>query len=299
MSSEGSAGSATVIVPFAGSDAELRRCLEGLQRLALRDGDEVLVADNRSAATRVPVSAGNDDRARVRVVAAPGRRAPGCARNRAAAVAGGEWLVFVDADARPAPDLLDGYFTVAPEPRTGILAGAIVDVPGADTPAARHSARRGQLSQRVTLDRAGTPYAQSANLAVRRSAFAAVGGFDERARAGEDADLCFRLAAAGWGLEERPRATVHHETRATLAALAAQLARHGSGAAWLDRRYPGEFAAPGWPQLARRTARAVAAALSDAIHGRGDHAADDLVELIGGWAFAAGRWLPNRARRTS
>ena len=70
------------------------------------------------------------------------------------------------------------------------------------------------MSQRVTLDRAGTPYAQTANCAVRRVAFEAVGGFDEQARCGEDADLCFRLAALGWGLGERPEALVVHRTRA-------------------------------------------------------------------------------------
>ena len=91
-----------------------------------------------------------------------------------------------------------------PGERTAVLAGGIIDRPGSVGVGRRMTAERGQMSQRSTLDRAGTPYAQTANCAVRRSAFAAVGGFDEAARSGEDADLCFRLAAAGWGLEERP-----------------------------------------------------------------------------------------------
>ena len=39
----------------------------------------------------------------------------------------------------------------------------------------------------------------------------------------------------------RPSAVVTHHNRVTLRALARQRARHGSGAAWLDRHYPGRF----------------------------------------------------------
>jgi GT2 family glycosyltransferase len=117
-----------------------------------------------------------------------------------------------------------------------------------------------------------------------------------RARAGEDADLCFRLVRAGWKLEQRPAARVEHRARATVRALVAQLARHGSGAAWLERRYPGEFEAPGPAALLRRAttcARASAAALR-----RGDReaAAFALIELAGMAAFEGGRRLPNLRR---
>ena len=46
-----------------------------------------------------------------------------------------------------------------------------------------------------------------------------------------------------------------HLSRASLPALLAQLAGHGAGAAWLARRYPGEFPAPGAPALIRHCAR--------------------------------------------
>ena len=347
--------SVTVIVPFTGSDDRLRACLERLGQLIRRDGDEVLVADNRrrpgSGAWPVPADDGGgrvvdgrvvdgrvvqSGRARVvdgsgaRVVAARGRCAPGFARNRAAALAVGQWLVFIDADTRPDARLLDSYFDPPPRAGTAVLAGRILDVPGGRTLAARHSARRAQLSQRVTLDRAGTPYAQSANMAVRRSAFHALGGFDDCARAGEDADLCFRLARAGWQLEERPEAVVEHASRGTLTGLMAQLARHGSGAAWLNRRYPGEFPPLTWSAFGRRAARSGAQGLAAAFRrrrptvlggrrpevardrhrepgdrhqelvgdGRRELAGAALVELIGACAFEAGRLLPNRARRS-
>ena len=99
-----------MIVPFAGSDARAADLRGRLGQLELRAGDEVLVADNRPAVGRraAPPMA-------VRIVAAAGVRAPGFARNRAAALADGEWLVFIDADTRPSGDLLERYF----EPRAG------------------------------------------------------------------------------------------------------------------------------------------------------------------------------------
>ncbi len=287
----GARPTASVIVPFAGSPEELRACLDHLGRLAVRAGDEVLLADNRAGA------AGRGAAHGVRIIAADGVAAAGFARNRAAEVAHGEWLVFIDADARPSRDLLDRYFDQTPDEQTGMLAGGIADVPGGTSAASRYAAQRAQMSQRMTLDRARTPYAQTANLAVRATAFAAVEGFDEQARSGEDADLCFRLAQAGWALEERPAAFVEHPTRASLGALLGQMARHGSGAAWLNRRYPGEFPAPGARAFGGRLAHAGAGALRGARSGDREQVDAGLVEVVEACALLVGRFLSNEARR--
>lgn len=309
----------SVIVPFAGRSDELEQLVERLRQIALGVGDELIVADNGSRpaprraridnrreprtsdtpgtpgtpATRtMPVSAAPG----LRVLAARGLRSAGFARNRGAEIAAGEWLVFIDADTQPNGSLLDDYFDPSPGAGTGVLAGGILDVAQSSTRAARHSAARGQMSQVTTLRRAGAPYAQTANCAIRRSAFIAVGGFNQKIRSGEDADLCFRLAAAGWQIEERERARVAHPTRASVRALLTQLARHGSGAAWLDRRYPGEFPSPRARQLAARPAHAVARVGAALTRGDRDQAAFALLDLLGTSAFDLGRLLSNRAR---
>ncbi|HVL94593.1 MAG TPA: glycosyltransferase [Solirubrobacteraceae bacterium] len=230
---------ASVIVPFAGPDGDLDRCLAALGRLALRDGDEVLVADNRP-------------QPRPGLVAAPGPASSYFARGVAAARARGDWLVFVDADTEPAPDLLDAYLDPAPADGVGVLAGAIEDWVAEDTPVARYIAARRKLDQGTTLAHPHRPYAQTANCAVRRSAFEAAGGFPDPVRSGADADLCWRLQAAGWRLEARPAARVRHRNRTTLRALLAQLHRHGAGMQWLDRRYPGAFPPPSPRELLAR-----------------------------------------------
>ncbi len=282
-----------MIVPFAGSEEQLSLCLSALGGLVVQPGDELIVADNRAATTE------GRQAGPVRVIPASGVSAPGFARNRAAAVTAAEWLVFLDADTRPEPELLERYFDPVPAPETAILAGGIEDRAAGRSPAARHSARRGQMSHQTTLQRAGTPYAQSANLAVRRTAFDAVGGFHEGARAGEDADLWWRLRAGGWRLEQRPRACVAHVTRATLGSLLAQLARHGSGAAWLERRYPGEFPVPRRRDVARRVLGGLRRAILAAMHGRPRAAGAAVMDVLEACAFEVGRrLLSNRPRKT-
>jgi GT2 family glycosyltransferase len=225
-----------VIVPFAGSEADLDRCLRAMDGLG---ADELLVADNRL-------------QPRPGLVDASGPASSYYARSVAAARATGEWLVFLDADVEPEDGLLDGYFDPPPGERVGVLAGAIEDWVAEDTAVARYIAARRKLDQGTTLAHPRAPYAQTANCAVRRSAFEAVGGFPDPVRSGADADLCWRLAGAGWGLESRPHARVRHRNRTTVPALLGQLHRHGAGMQWLDRRYPGAFPLPTPRELAGR-----------------------------------------------
>jgi mycofactocin glycosyltransferase len=273
-----------VIVPFAGTAVQLTGLLDELMLLRLSHGDEVIVADNRSGAR--PLRHGH-----IRVEAAAGLRTPAFARNRGAEIARGDWLVFIDADTHPSPSLLDDYLEPRPDKKTGVLAGAIHDVAANHGPVAGYSAARGQMSQETTLRR-DWPYAQTANCAVRRAAFEQVGGFVATARAGEDADLCFRLQAAGWTIEERPGAVVEHRSRETLGSLLGQLVRHGSGAAWVQRRFPGSFPAPSPVALARRLGHDARTAARSAHDRPAAEAA--LLDLAGGLAFELGRLLPNR-----
>jgi len=236
----------SVIVPFAGSAAELDACLAALAALRTREGDEVLVADNRrdSAPRSGPVE----------VVPAPGPASSYFARAHAAARARADWLVFLDADTLPEPDLLDALFDPPPGERTAVLAGAIEDWAARPTVVARYVTARRKLHHATTLEHPWAPYAQTACCAVRRSAFEAVGGFPDPVHSGGDADLCWRLAAADWRLEPRPAARVRHRNRERARDLLAQLHRHGAGMEWLERRWPGSFPRPRPRELAGRTA---------------------------------------------
>jgi N-acetylglucosaminyl-diphospho-decaprenol L-rhamnosyltransferase len=84
------------------------------------------------------------------------------------------------------------------------------------------------------------PWAVGALLLVRREAFAAVGGFDERHwMYAEDLDLGWRLSQAGWATRYEPRAVVHHESAASTAAVWGEARRdrwQRASYAWVLRR---------------------------------------------------------------
>jgi hypothetical protein len=282
-----------VVLPFRGSDVQLTRVAERLAGLRLRPGDTLTIADNRLDATPPAAAPGA-----VRILGAGELQTSYHARNRGASLGTAPWLVFLDADVTPPTDLLDRYFDPQPGDTVGVMAGAVIDEPppaGGQSAAEQYAWLKSAMSQEVTLGHADWPFAQTANAAVRRTAFVEVGGFESRVRSGGDADLCFRLRAAGWTLERRDAAAVTHRARPTVPRMLAQRARHGAGAGWLSRRWPGALPRRHWPGLAWWSIRRAAHGLLAAA--RGDHQAA-VVALLDGpavWAFELGRLVPNRS----
>jgi GT2 family glycosyltransferase len=278
-----------VVVPFAGSDAELEAVARTVGRLSRRDGDSAVVVDNRS--TRLPPRTLDG----VQIVPAPECQSSYFARNRGAGHGEAEWLLFIDADVTPPADLIERYFERPPGERAGLLAGGIVDAEvGSPTAVSRYLTESSSMSQDNTL-RGDWPYAQTANCAVKRAAFEDIHGFNDEIRSGGDADLCFRLRAAGWELETRDEAAVDHHARSSLRSMVRQRARHGSGAAWLNRAYPGSFPAA-WMSLFRWTLVEALRAPVRLLRGDRQRVSRELVAQASSWAFHLGRFLSNRVR---
>jgi GT2 family glycosyltransferase len=283
--------SVDVVLPFRGSGEQLEAVAARLQALVLAPGDTVTIADNRRHAV-------DSTRGHVRILGAGGVQTSYYARNRGVAAGDAEWIVFVDADVLPPVDLLDRYLLAVADSTTGVLAGAVVDEepPPDAAPAPRYAWLKSSMSQEITLADDDWAFAQTANAAIRRQAFEQVGGFEERIRSGGDADLCFRIRAAGWGLERREQAAVVHRNRQTIPRMLAQRARHGAGANWLARRWPGALPRRRWPGLALWSVkRATHGAMAAARHDR-DEALLGLLDGPAVWAFELGRLIPNRPR---
>lgn len=279
MPTEPTRPAVSVVLPFHGDAVEADAALAALATLELRAGDEVLVADNTEAGTllRRPGAAA------VTAFPSPVARSAYAARNVAAERAANAWLLLLDADVRPPPDLLDRYFDTPPGERTGAVAGQVLGVPDQPGRIPRYIRSRRHLDQEwLQHEHPHRPMAVTANLLVRRAALAEIGGMAELTRSGADADLCWRLLDAGWELELRLGALVHHEHRASLGALLRQSARDGAGARWLSRRHPG-FAPR--PSLRRELPRAVGGSVVWALRGERERAHDKLVDGL--WALAA------------
>jgi mycofactocin glycosyltransferase len=283
-----------VVVPFRGSSEALQRVRERLGALSLRPGDSVLVVDNTPSRERVEGPPAGDGG--VPVLHAAERATPAYARNRGVARGSAEWLVFFDADTEPPPDLLDRYFDPPPGSGTGLLGGGVIDEAApADAPAvARYAYLRGAMSQEDTFSFGEWGYPKTANVACRRAAFEAVGGFREDIRAAEDADLTYRLKAAGWGVERREEAAVLHASRKTLREFIAQQALWGAGGAWVHRMYPGSVPLVGRPGLIWWALRSTAGGLLTAARRRDrDAAIVALFRPLEALAWELGRLLPN------
>jgi hypothetical protein len=292
--------SVDVVVPFAGSLGELRVVCERMGPLRLRPGDSLLVVDN------TPRRGGDADRgaeagelAGVTVLGAADKRTPGFARNRGAARGTAEWIVFIDADAIPEPGLVDRYFDPPPDAMTALIGGGVIDepVPRTARPIARYAYLRGTMSPERTFGFGEWAYPKSANIAVRRSAFQSVGGFREEIRAAEDADLAYRLKAAGWAIERREAASVTHLNRRTLAGMIKQQALWGAGGAWLERKYPGSMPRSRGSGFRLRAARARGGQPTGrTLRGR-DAAIYASLRPVEALAWELGRLLPNRRLR--
>src|SRR4051794_3849189 len=145
-----------VVVPFAGSDEELRRLHSELAALRLGAGDTLTIVDNRRDDRDLGLSG---------VVRVPDRQSSYHARNQGAARGSAPWLVFVDADVDISSDLVDRYFDEPPAEDTALLIGEIAITITVKTVVARY----GLLRQHLNPGGAGSSgweYAQTANAAV-------------------------------------------------------------------------------------------------------------------------------------
>lgn len=282
-------------MPFSGCRKEALAAVNALESIERSPGDELILVDN----SRELCGDGLAVAGHLRVVTARREHSSYHARNVGAEAAENDWLLFLDSDCEPVPEILGAYFT--PEIDAGV--GAVAGEVGAEASQTRLLARylrdREHLSQRRNLEDP-RPYAVTANLLVRSRAWRSVGGFLEGVRSGGDTDFTWRLQEAGWQLDHRPRASVVHRHREDLASFARVTVRYSAGRAWLDRRYPGLApAAPG-----RQSAlRALAGVLRWTAAGRLERAAfravDVLVILLDrlGFAFSNSPPRPGATRR--
>jgi hypothetical protein len=80
------------------------------------------------------------------------------------------------------------------------------------------------------------------NMAFRKDALVAIGGFDPRFRsAGDDVDICWRLQDRGWTIGYCPVALVWHHHRNSLGAYWKQQSGYGKAEALLEGKWPQRY----------------------------------------------------------
>ena len=199
---------ASIIIPVYRDWDGLRVLLEAL-RVQARDDVELIVVDNDPEGQSAPDDLPNPGLEwRIAECATPGSYA---ARNAGARLARSDFLIFTDADCRPAPGWLTAYLK-APKPANALVAGPVTMQAGPNPGTWEIFDTVRGLHQEVFI-RHG--YAMTANLAVPRAVFDRMGGFDARRLSGGDAEFCRRARRQGHDLLLEPDACVFHPARKT------------------------------------------------------------------------------------
>jgi GT2 family glycosyltransferase len=172
-----------------------------------------------------------------RYVETPHQVSAARARNLGAALAKGDYLLFIDADCIAAPELVERIVA-------HLRAGAMVVCGGVEIEGGGYWSVCDNLlvfaDYRNTSPAGERTWAPSLNLCIERSLFQRSGGFDERfpGAAGEDADLSLRLRASGARIVFEPKAwVIHRHQRATPRAVWDHLRAFGRVQATIWRRH--------------------------------------------------------------
>jgi hypothetical protein len=159
------------------------------------------------------------------------------ARNAGVAASSGKIVAFTDDDCYPAPDFLDCIREIFADERVGFAGGRILLHDPRDHPLTINESTEtlrfaaGQVVPCAAL--------QGANMAFRRAALLAVGGFDPAFGAGtqfpaEDWDAVARVCISGWdgGYFPAPTVSHHHGRKAAEASQQLAVYHYASGAVY-------------------------------------------------------------------
>lgn len=268
----------SVVIPAFNAERDLPLCLDALSQQEGAPPFEVLVVDDGSNDRTAALADSRGAR-----VFRQENRGPGEARNRGAAEARGDILVFTDADCEPDRAFLHEIAAAFDDPAVDGALGAYRTRQRSWV--ARHlqiefTYNYRKLHRHRTIDHVPTHAA-----AYRLSAFREGGGFRPQYRGAsqEDVDLSYRLAAMGKRLVFRQSAIVYHRHPDTFRGYLRQKYTRAKWKVLLYSEHPGKAATDTY------TSQILKAQLVLLMGGVGATAAGTLGELTGHHSTAP--WL--------
>jgi glycosyltransferase involved in cell wall biosynthesis len=226
----------SVVVCAYNSERTMEACLASLEALAYPDYEVILVNDGSTDRT-LDIAEGFPF---CRIISQPNKGLSG-ARNVGAEAATGEIVAYTDSDCVADPDWLT--YLVArmeagnlaacggpnfPPPEDSLVPAAVAVSPGGPT----HVLISDEVAEHIA----------GCNMAFRRAALMALGGFDPIYRAaGDDVDICWRFQDAGHAIGFSPAAVVWHFRRNTVRAYLNQQRGYGKAEALVYAKHPFRF----------------------------------------------------------
>ena len=222
----------SVVVPAYQAAGTLPACLAALAQQSVEPGAyEVIVVDDGSTDETSSIARA----AGVTTIVQPHAGAA-TARNRGAAAARGDLLLFTDADCAPVEEWIEAIVAPFADPEVAGAKGTYLSTQRSVV------ARFTQLEYEDRYDRmAGSEridFIDTYSAAYRRDIFLANDGFDARFLINEDQEFAFRLAEKGYKLVFTPAAQVVHQHNRTLAQYVRRKFKIGMWKVRVTRQHP-------------------------------------------------------------
>ncbi len=193
----------SLIIPMYNASDCIRESLTSIQEQTARN-IEVILVDDCSTDDTVKKAKGFP----FKIIELSKRLSPAGVRNCGVNSASGDTLIFVDADVVLRPDSIEEIVHSLGAPDTEAVSGIYTQ----DTPQASFFSQLQNLilTFRYELAPKSTDLVCSFFCAIKRGAFEAIGGFNEKMFYYEDIDLGKRLASKGYHCKIDPKLKVAH-----------------------------------------------------------------------------------------
>lgn len=218
-----SAPDVSLIICTRNRGRKLHQCLNAIEKIQTNHNFELVIIDNNSTDDTFAIIESH-----ARISKFPMRwtkeikRGVGAARNRGAELARSDILIYSDDDCYPSESFVDQYFSIFTQaPDLGFAGGRVELYDPTDLPITILTSDQERFF--AAKERLYAGEIIGANMAIRRSAFNDVNGWDELFGAGtdfpcEDLDMAARILSFGWSGKYDPKPVVyHHHERKTQA----------------------------------------------------------------------------------
>ncbi|MCD4780408.1 MAG: glycosyltransferase [Candidatus Omnitrophica bacterium] len=221
--------SVSVVVPAYNCESTIARTITAIKNQSFKPKDIIIIDDGSCDGSAHTVKFFPE----VKYVFQP-NAGPAAARNKGAELAEGEVLFFTDSDCIPAKDWIEKMIQHFDRPLIGAVAGSY-GIANADNRLARGIHNEILFRHDHLMPEYPSAFG-SYNVAIRKSVFHQVGGFDESYRwaSGEDNDLSYKLLKAGFKIYFERAAKVDHFHATSIFRYLKEQYRHGF---WRVRLY--------------------------------------------------------------
>ena len=225
----------SVIVCTFNGRRTLWECLDGLLKLDYANNEVIVVNDGSTDGTEnIAAQYG------FRLITTE-NRGLAAARNTGTQAATGEIVAYIDDDAYPDPHWLM-YLGATFMNTNHVGVGGPNISPLEDSAIAECVSHSPGNPVHILLSDTEAEHIPGCNMAFRKSALEAIGGFDTRFRiAGDDVDVCWQLQQKGWTLGYHAGAMVWHHRRNSMRAYWRQQHNYGKAEAQLEKKWPEKY----------------------------------------------------------